>query len=57
MGKQKLFKGIIEPQLGIIEPLLGITKPAQGINKPYLGDFVISPAASEAKTSTVKTRV
>ena len=55
MGKQKPFKGIIEPHLGIIEPLLGITKPPEGINKPYLGDFVISSAASEAKT--VKTRV
>ena len=37
----------------IIEPLLGITKPAEGINKPYLGDFVISSAASEAKTSII----
>lgn len=46
MGKQKPFKGIIEP-------LLGITKPAGGINKPYLGDFVISFAASEAKTSII----
>ena len=60
MGKQKTFKGIIEPHLGIIEslwgivePLLGITKPAEGINKPYLGDFVISSAASEAKTSII----
>ena len=53
MGKQKPFKGIIEPHLGIIEPLLGITKPAEGINKPYLGDFVISSAASEAKTSII----
>ena len=54
----KAFKGIIEPRLEfietlwwIIEPLLGITKPAEGINKPYLGDFVISSAASEAKAS------
>ena len=39
--------------MGIIEPLLGITKLAEGINKPYLGDFVISSAASEAKTSIV----
>ena len=38
---------------GIIEPLLGITKPAEGINKPYLGNFVISSAASEAKTSII----
>ena len=67
MGKQRPFKGIIEPRLGIIElhwgiielhwgiiePLLGITKPAEGINKPYLGDFVISSAASEAKTSII----
>ena len=53
MGKQKPFKGITEPHLGIIEPLLGITKPAEGINKPYLGDFVISSAASEAKTSII----
>ena len=60
MGKQRPFKGIIEPRLGIIEPhwgiiepLLGITKPAGGINKPYLGDFVISFAASEAKTSII----
>ena len=59
MGK-KPFKRIIEPHLGIfeslwgiIEPLLGITKPAEGINKPYLGDFVISSAASEAKTSII----
>ena len=43
-GKQKPFKGIIEP-------LLGIKKPTEGINKPYLGDFVISSAASEEKTS------
>ena len=48
MGKQKPFNGIIEPRLGIIEPLLGITKLAEGINKPYLGDFVISSAASES---------
>ena len=53
MGKQKPCKGIIEPHLGIIEPLLGITKLAEGINKPYLGDFVISSAASEAKTSII----
>ena len=53
MGKQKLFKGIIEPHLGIIELLLGITKPAEEINKPYLGDFVISSAASKAKTSII----
>ena len=60
MGKQKPFKGIIESHLGIIEslwgiiePLLGITKPTEGINKPYLGDFVISSAASEAKTSII----
>ena len=53
MGKQKPFKGIIEHHLGIIEPLLGITKPAEGINKPYLGNFVISSAASEAKTSII----
>ena len=53
MGKQKPFKVIIEPHLGIIEPLLGITKPAEGINKPYLGDFVLSSAASEAKTSII----
>ena len=59
-GKQKPFKGNIEPRLriteslwGIIEPLLGITKPTEGINKPYLGDFVISSAASEAKTSVI----
>ena len=51
MGKQTPFKGIIEPHLGIIEPLLGITKLTKGINKPYLGHFVISSAASEAKTS------
>ena len=50
-GEKKPFKRIIEPHLGIIEPLLGITKPAEGINKPCLGDFVISSAASEAKTS------
>ena len=57
-GKQKPFKGIIEPCLGIteslwgiIEPLLGIKKPTEGINKPYFGDFVISSAASEAKTT------
>ena len=60
MGKQRPFKGIIEPRLGIIEPHWGIigplweiTKPAEGINKPYLGDFVISSAASEAKTSII----
>ena len=60
MGKQKPFKGIIEPHLGIIEslwgiiePLLGITKPAEGINEPYLGNFVISSAASEVKTSII----
>lgn len=67
MGKQRPFKGIMEPRLGIIEPrlgiielhwgiiesLLGITKPAEGINKPCLGDFVISSAASEAKTSII----
>ena len=60
MGKQKPFKGMIELRLGItellwgiIEPLLGITKPAEGINKPYLGDFIISSAASEAKTSII----
>ena len=53
MEKQKPFKGIIESHLGIIELLLGITKPAEGINKPYLGDFVISSAASEAKTSII----
>ena len=47
------LKVIIEPHLGIIEPLLGITKPAEGINKPYLGDFVISSAAFEAKTSII----
>ena len=59
-GKQKPFRGIIEPHLrileslwGIIDPLLGITKSAEGINKPYLGDFVISSAASEAKTSII----
>ena len=52
-GKQKPFKEIIEPRLGIIEPLWGFTKPADGINKPYLGDFVISSAASEAKTSII----
>ena len=56
MGKQKSFKGIIELRLGIIKSLwaiikllLGIAKPSEGINKPYLGDFVISSAASEAK--------
>ena len=60
MGKQRPFMGITEPRLGIIEPhwgiiepLLGITKPAKGINKPNLGDFVISSAASEAKTSII----
>ena len=60
MGKQRRFNGIIEPRLGIIEPhlgiiqpLLGITKPAEGINKPNLGDFVISFAASEEKTSII----
>ena len=60
MGKQKPFKrifeppfGIIESLWGIIEPLLGITKPAEGINRPYLGDFVISSAVSEAKTSDI----
>ena len=60
MGKQNPFKGIIEPRLKIIErrlriiePLWGITKLAEGINKPYLGDFVISSAASEAKTSII----
>ena len=52
-GETKALQGIIEPHLGIIEPLLGITKPAEGINKPYLGDFVISSAASEAKTSII----
>ena len=59
-GKQKPFKGIIEPRLGIteslwgiIEPLSGVTKPTEGINKPYLEDFVISSAASEAKTSDI----
>ena len=55
MGKQKPFKGIIEPRLGIIEPLWGFTKPTEGINKPYLGDFVISSAASEAKTFIIIT--
>ena len=45
--------GIIESHWGIIEPLLGITEPAVGINKPYLGDFVISSASSEAKTSII----
>ena len=53
MGKQKPFKRIIECHWGIIQPLLGITKPAEGINKPYLGEFVISSAASEAKTSII----
>ena len=60
MWGNKPFKGIFEPHLGIIEslwgiiePLLGIAKPAEGINKPYLGDFVISSAASEAKTSII----
>ena len=53
MGKQKPFKGIIEPRLGIIEPLWGIIEPPLGIHKPYLGDFVISSAASEAKTSII----
>ena len=60
MGKQRPFKGIIEPRLGIIEPhlgiiepLLGITKPDEGINKPYVGDFVRSSAASEARTSII----
>ena len=60
MGKQKPFKGIIEPHLriiealwGIIETLWGITKPTEGTYKPYLGDFVISSAASEAKTSII----
>ena len=32
---------------------MGITKPAEGINKPYLENFVISSAASEAKTSII----
>ena len=36
--------------MGIIEPLFGITKPAEEINEPYLGDFVVSSAASEART-------
>ena len=60
MGKQKPFKGIFEPHLGIIESLWGIIEPVleiakltEGINKPYLGDFVISSAASEAKTSII----
>ena len=53
MGKQRPFKGIIEPRLGIIEPLLGITKPDEGVNKPCLGDFIISSAASEARTSII----
>ena len=60
MRKQKPFKRIIESHVGFIEflwgivaPLLGITKPAQGINKPYLGDFVITSATSEAKTSII----
>ena len=63
MRKQKSFKGIIELRLGIIKSLwaiikrlLGITKPAEGINKPYLGDFVISSAASEAKISIIARR-
>ena len=49
IGKQKSFKGIIEPRLGIIEHLRGIIKPAEGIKKTCLGDFVISSAASVAK--------
>ena len=32
---------------------MGITKPTDGINKPYLGDFVISSTASDAKTSII----
>ena len=50
MGKQKPFKGIIQPHLGtlwgIIEPLLGITKPAEGINKPQKRKAEISTQAS-----------
>ena len=42
-----------KPVKGIIEPRLGITTPAEGIDKPYLGDFVLSSAASEAKTSII----
>lgn len=37
----------------LLSPFWGITKPAEGINKPYLGDFVISSAASVAKTSII----
>ena len=47
------YLGIIESLWEIIEPLVGITKPAEEINKPYLGDFVISSTASEAKTSII----
>ena len=46
-----LLLGINYPQPSM--SLWGITKPTEGINKPYLGDFVISSAASEAKTSDI----
>ena len=45
--------GLLSPFWGIIESLLGITKPAENINKPFLGDFVISSAAFEEKTSII----
>ena len=51
VGNKGPSRELLSPVWGIIEPLLGIKKPTEGINKPYLGDFVISSAASEAKTS------
>ena len=51
VGNKSPSRELLSPVWGIIEPLLGIKKPTEGINKPYLGDFVISSAASEAKTS------
>ena len=51
VGNKSPSRELLSPVWGIIEPLLGIKKPTEGINKPYLGDFVISSAASEGKTS------
>ena len=37
MGKQRPFKGIIEPRLGIIEPRWGLLSSIGGLLSPFWG--------------------
>ena len=44
--------GLLSP-FGGLSPFWGLQSPLGELNKPYLGDFVISSAASEAKTPDI----